>query len=201
MPGRRSRYSRQQSDDDGLAHVWDCACVGREHAAALRGLGPGDGDRAAVHPARRPAGFGAFTMMLAVALAQGPRPAGEALTALDAALGDQPYAGSLVLRGLLLAMLDRIDEAWAVALPADERLREFGMDTSANSSARSRLVTGDYEAAAAYLREACDALEAIGNFGELSTYAPILGRVLCKLGRIRRGRAARPARPRARRSR
>ncbi len=170
-------------DDDGLARVWAALAWvanmrqryedwGQAMETALR----------YIRRAGRPVS-GAFTMMLAVALAQGPRPAGEALTALDAALGDQPYAGSLVLRGLLLAMLDRIEEAWAVALPAAERVREFGMDNIGEFLGEIALVSGDYEAAAAYLREACDALEAIGNFGELSTYAPILGRALCKLGR------------------
>jgi hypothetical protein len=37
------------------------------------------------------------------------------------------------------------------------------------------LVARDHEAAAAYLREACDAFEAVGNVGELSTYTGSLG--------------------------
>jgi tetratricopeptide (TPR) repeat protein len=45
------------------------------------------------------------------------------------------------------------------------------------------LVAGDHEAAARYLRDACDALEAVGNLGELSTYASWLGRMFCLLGR------------------
>ena len=135
-----------------------------------------------VRRAGRPV-LGGFTMMLAVALAAGPRPAGEALTALAAVMADQPYAGSFVLRGLLLAMLDRTDEAWAVALPAAERVREFGFANIGEFLAEIAVVNGDYEAAADYLRDACDALEAVGNFGELSTYAPTLGRALRKLGR------------------
>ena len=122
------------------------------------------------------------TMMLAAALALGPRPAGEALSTLDAVLADHSYPGGLMLRGLLLAMLDRIEEAWAVALPADERLRELGYATGGEWLGEIAFVTGDYEAAAEYLRDACGALEAIGNLGELSTYAPMLGGVLCRLG-------------------
>jgi tetratricopeptide (TPR) repeat protein len=44
------------------------------------------------------------------------------------------------------------------------------------------LLAGDYEAAASHLRDACDGVEAVGNEGELSTYAPMLGRVLSTLG-------------------
>ncbi len=171
------------ADDDGLARVWTALAWvanvrqryedwGEAMETALRHI----------RRAGRPVS-GSHTMMLAVALAQGPRPAGEALTTLDAVLADEPYPGSLVLRGLLLAMLDRIEEAWAVALPAAERVRELGMNNIGEFLGEIALVSGDYEAAAAYLREACDALEAVGNFGELSTYAPILGRALCKLGR------------------
>jgi class 3 adenylate cyclase len=170
-------------DDDGLAHVWYVlawAANVREGfedwaqaiEAALRHA------RRAGHPV-----IGWFTMMLAVPLAFGPRPAGEALARLDAVIAEQPYAGAFLLRGVLLAMLDRIDEAWSVALPAEERLRELGLASGGEWLGEIALVAGDYEAAAAYLRDACDALEASGNTGELSTYAPRLGRALCDLGR------------------
>ena len=171
------------ADDDGLAHVgyalaWAAAMRQRfedwAHAieVALRHA------RRAGHPA-----LGVFTLALAAALAFGPRPASEALATLDAAVGDQPHAGALLMRALLLAMLDRIDEARAVALPAGERLRELGFATGGAWFAEIAVVLGDYSAAASHLRDACKALEAIGNTGELSTYAPMLGRVLCLLGR------------------
>jgi tetratricopeptide (TPR) repeat protein len=134
--------------------------------------------RRAGHPV-----FGVLTHMLATALTYGPRPANEALATLDAAIADQPHAGALMLRAVLLAMLDRIEEAWAVALPAGERLRELAYATCGAWLAEIAILAGDYETAASHLREACDALEAIGNTGELSSYAPMLGRVLCALGR------------------
>ena len=169
-------------DDDGLFHVWYALAW----AANMRTLHEDWAYAAeqAVRHARR-AGhpvLGWFTMMLAVPLAHGPRPAAEALTTLDAVLADQPYPGGLLLRALLLAMLDRIEDAWAVALPAAEHLRDLGFATSGEWLAEIALVAGDYEAAAAYLRDACNALEASGNLGELSTYAPMLGGVLCELG-------------------
>jgi tetratricopeptide (TPR) repeat protein len=170
-------------DDDGLAHVWYAlAWVANMHQrfedwaqameTALRHA------RRAGHPV-----FGVFTHMLATALTYGPRPANEALATLDAAIADQPHAGALLMRAVLLAMLDRIDEAWAVALPAGERLRELAFATGGAWLADIAILAGDYEAAASHLRDACDALEAIGNTGELSSYAPMLGRVLCTLGR------------------
>jgi tetratricopeptide (TPR) repeat protein len=182
-------------DDEGLVHVWNALAWvtnmrqrfedwARAGETAIRHA------RRSGHPV-----VGWFIMTLAVPLALGPRPAGEALATLDAVLADHPYAGGRLLRALLLAMLDRIDEAWAVALPAEERLRELGHSTGGEWLGEIALVAGDHEAAASYLHDACDALEAIGNTGELSTYASILGRVLCALGRhdeaervVRRGR-------------
>ena len=126
---------------------------------------------------------GPFTMMLAVPLALGPRPASEALATLDAMLADQPFTGALQVRSVLLAMLDRLDEAWSVARQAEERLREFSLDAGGEWLAEIAFIAGDYEAADGYLRSACDALEAIGNLGQLSTFAAMHGRALCKLGR------------------
>ena len=122
--------------------------------------------------------------MLAVPLALGPRPASEALATLDASLADQPYAGCVLVRAVLLAMLDRIDEAWAVALPAEERVRELGLATGGEWLGEIALLVGDYEAAAGYLDDACTALEANNNMLELATYAPMRGRALCALGRF-----------------
>ena len=169
--------------EDGLAHVWYALAWVANMRQRLEGLA--QAMEAALRHARR-AGHpvpGVFTLALAVALAFGPRPANEALATLDAAIADQPYAGALLMRALLLAMLDRFDEAWLVALPAGERLRELSFATGGAWLADIALLAGDYEAAASHLRDACDALEAIGNTGELSSYAPMLGRVLCRLGR------------------
>jgi hypothetical protein len=173
---------RAAEDDDGLVHVWYALAWvanmrqrfedwARAMETALAHA------RRAGHPV-----LGVFTLALAVGLTYGPRPASEALATLDAVIADEPYAGALLLRALLLAMLDRIDEAWAVALPAGERLRELAFATGGAWLAEIALLADDDEAAASHLRNACDALEAIGNTGELSTYAPTL-RVLCALGR------------------
>ena len=170
-------------DDDGLVHVWQAIAWAANMRQRFEDWA--QATEAMIRYARR-AGTphaGPFTMGLAVPLAFGPRPASEALATLDAVLVDHPYPGGLLLRALLLAMLDRIDEAWAVALPAEERLREIGFSTGGEWLAEIALIAGDHEAAAAYLRDACDALEASGRLTELSTYAALLGYALCKLGR------------------
>jgi hypothetical protein len=171
-------------DDEGLVHVWyalawaaNVRCRFGEWAEAAE----------TALPHLRRAGYpvqGSFALMLAVPLAAGPRRASEALATLDSIFADQPWAGVLLLRALLLAMLDRLDEAWAVALPADERLRELGFTTAGEWLAEIAVLAGDYEAAAGYLGDACASLEVSGNFAELSTYAPAHGRVLCALGRF-----------------
>ena len=171
-------------DDEGLVHVWyalawaaNMRCRFGEWAEAAETALPHL--RRAGHPVQ-----GSFALMLAVPLAAGPRRASEALATLDIIFADQPYAGVLLLRALLLAMLDRLDEAWAIALPAEERLREFGLTTGGEWLAEIAVLAGDYEAAAGYLHDACASLEASGNFAELSTYAPAHGRALCALGRF-----------------
>jgi tetratricopeptide (TPR) repeat protein len=121
---------------------------------------------------------------LASALTQGPRPAEEALRTLEAALPENPQSMPLLYRALLLAMLGRFDEAWALARTAGEQRREltgsFGGEFALASIAE---LNGDYEAAAGYLRRVCDRQEAHGLRSLLSGYAPALGRSLCKLGR------------------
>jgi class 3 adenylate cyclase/tetratricopeptide (TPR) repeat protein len=171
-------------DDEGLVHVWyalawaaNARCRFGDWAEAMEAALPHL--RRAGHPVQ-----GWFALMLAVPLAAGPRRASEALATLDSVFGDQPYAGVLLLRALLFAMLDRVDEAWAIALPAEERLRELGLTTAGEWLAEIAVLAGDYEAAAGYLRDACASLEASGNFAELSTYAPARGRALCALGRF-----------------
>ena len=171
-------------DDDGLVHVWyalawaansngrfeDWADAMEKALQYLRGAG---------HPVQD-----WFPLMLAVPLAVGPLQASEALARLDTVFADQADAGVLLVRALLLAMLDRIDEAWAIALPAEERLRELGLTTGGEWLSEIAVLAGDYEAAARYLRDACASLEASGNLAELSSYAPARGRALCALGRF-----------------
>ena len=121
---------------------------------------------------------------LPTALLFGPRPADEALRTLDAAIAEYPSHSAVLRRAELLAMLGRFDEAWAVALPTAERLRELNGDDSADFAlGEIAICAGDHEAAVYWFRRLCAALEQNDQLALLSTYAPKLGRSLCELGR------------------
>jgi class 3 adenylate cyclase len=167
-------------DDDGLVYVWKA--LGWVANMRFNYEGWAHAQEQALRRARRAGQPIVGSLYLAVPLAVGPRPASEALATL-AAVVPQPHAGDLLMRGLLLAMLDRLDEAWATAVPAEQRLRELGHHTGGAFLAQIAVIAGEYETAAHYLYEACEAMEKAGSIGTLSTYAPTLGRVLCLLGR------------------
>ena len=119
--------------------------------------------------------------LLSVPLAMGPRPASEALAKLDSLIGEPAHPGDLLMRAVLLAMLGRIDEAWAS--PSGGRAaREAGLRRGI-WLAEIALIAGDQQAAAEYLRSGCEDMERRGATAQLSTYLPQLGRVLCALGR------------------
>jgi len=167
-------------DDEGLVQAWIALSTAANQRSRYEEWAQATEQAIAYARARWPD----YRMWgLGVALSQGPRPAAEALAAFDAVLPEQSHPNDLMLRGLLLAMLGRFDEAWEVALPAHARARELGWAVGDSFMAEIATLAGDDEAAIAYLRSACDAYEAAGSFGTLSTYAPMLGRVLCGLGR------------------
>ena len=87
------------------------------------------------------------------------------------------------MRGWLLAMLDRVDEGRALALPAAQHLHELGYENGLWPLAEIEILAGNYEAAELHLRAFCDWLELREYYAFLSTYAPHLGRQLCALGR------------------
>jgi tetratricopeptide (TPR) repeat protein len=127
---------------------------------------------------------GTRTVPLASALVLGPRPADEALRALNAALPGDPRPLTSLNRAVLLAMLGRFEEARPLADEASERERELtGARPGDGGLARIATLAGDHEAAARYLRRFCDLLEQQRQPGYLSTNAPGLGRSLCALGR------------------
>jgi tetratricopeptide (TPR) repeat protein len=82
-------------------------------------------------------------------------------------------------------MLDRGEKARQEAEEADARLRDQSTSRWGDwFLAELSLLAGDHEAASRHLRIVCDWLEAIDDFGRLSTYLPLLGRSLCVLGRF-----------------
>jgi class 3 adenylate cyclase/tetratricopeptide (TPR) repeat protein len=129
---------------------------------------------------------------VAQALVEGPRPAGEGLRSIDEQLSEHPSPATLGFRAQLLGMLGRFDEAWATAIDASRQGREFGTGVGEGMLGSVAILAGDHEASAQYLRRFCDELEEHGLVGYLSSFAPMLGRELCALGRY--GEAERLAR-------
>jgi class 3 adenylate cyclase/tetratricopeptide (TPR) repeat protein len=168
-----------EEDHEGLVHVWSALGLVANWRARFDDAAHA-AEQAIVHA--RAVGADNRLFGLPVTLESGPRPASEALEALDAVLPKQPHPIDLAVRAVLLAMLDRTDEAKAVAEPAVERAREFGLDFADTFLVEIAALEGDDELAAAYLRKVCDSHEASGHTGILSTYAPMLGRFLCSLG-------------------
>ena len=168
-------------DDDGLAHVWQAlgfvANMHSRYAEWAEAV-----EQALVH-GRRAGHRIVGSWALASPLAMGPSPASAALAKLDAFIGDQPHPADLVLRGVLLAMLDRIEEAWSSAIPAEQTARELGFGTGGIWLSQIAFIAGEHEAAADYLQNACQYLEQTGATAMLSTFAPMLGRALCALER------------------
>ncbi len=170
-------------DHAGLARVWDTlgfgvanthgrfeamaeACEKALRHARLGGLHPG-----------------AALDDLGMALVGGPRPADEVLRALDALLRDSSRPWLQMYRAHVLAMLDRPDEARPTPRQLCELIRDYGTGPAEGMAAAIAALEGDHETAARYLRLTCDTLEAHGERGYLSTFAPLLGRELCALGR------------------
>jgi tetratricopeptide (TPR) repeat protein len=172
-------------DHYGLAHVWHALGYG---VANMRGQFE-DSARAAERALEhwRLAGVrrsepGALDMALTV----GPRPAAEALQALDAALPENPHPVWLGFRAWLLGMQGRLDEAEKLAADAGERSLELTgrYGTSDWTAAEIAALAGDHERAVLQLERMCGYQEDEGLLAMLSTFAPRLGLELCELGRF-----------------
>jgi class 3 adenylate cyclase len=173
----------QAGNHAGLVHVWYALGFG---VANFRGRFEDCAHAAeqALRHARLADQRNSQLFRLDHALTSGPRPADEALRTLDALLPENPHPRLLLERAWLLSMLARFDEAARSAREAGERWRELtGDDWVEVYLARIAATAGRHEDAAAHLRRFCDLLEARGLRSYLSTYAPLLGRSLCALGR------------------
>ena len=174
----------EEGNHAALVYVWEVLGISVANARGLWADAAGASARALEHA--RLAGqrrTGLFWIELALAL--GPTPAGEALAQLDRLLPERPAAYSLFTRALLLAMLDRFDEAVPLARESNERQRELdGRRIGENRLAEIARMAGDHEAAARHLQTLCEWLEEREQFVLLGTYAPLLGRELCDLGRF-----------------
>jgi class 3 adenylate cyclase/tetratricopeptide (TPR) repeat protein len=118
---------------------------------------------------------------ITLALRNGSRPADEVLQRLDALAEEYPHPFVQLFRATVLAMLDRIDEARALASVAAEQFQEL-VGRSPDLWDLEELA-GNHEVAAKRLRRLCDRMAEQGQQAFLGTYAPQLGRILCALGR------------------
>ena len=169
-------------DHAALVHVWNALGIG---IASTRGRWA-DHVRAAecaLEQAQLAGQSRTGLFFLDIALALGPTPAGDALQRLDRLLPQSPAPYTLGHRAVLLAMLDRFDEAWPLAREANAWLQELdGRRLGEARLAEIAVLAGDHRAAAAHLRPLCAWLEERNQPGLLSTFAPTLGCQLVALG-------------------
>ena len=170
-------------DHTGLVHVW------RGMAVVNGNSGRYADARAATERATEEARLAGWPSVpssstgLPGTLNHGPVPADEALAILDRVLPPFPHPRTQLFRASLLGMLQRFDEAWALAHEATARLRDRVGDDGLWALADIAMLQGDHETAAGHLRRYNEYLEAHNGRSLLSTSAPRLGRELCILGR------------------
>jgi class 3 adenylate cyclase/tetratricopeptide (TPR) repeat protein len=166
-------------DNAGLGHVWSCLATelnrrrryDQVETAAEQALRHFDlAGQNWSHPGR-----------MMSALHWGSRPVAEALQRLDVLAERYTHPQVNLLRAQFLAMLDRTDEAQAAGIAAADQFRElvgrspwfWELDDLA----------GNYEAAAGQLRDFCVYLTERGQMAAFGAYAPMCGRILCRVGR------------------
>jgi tetratricopeptide (TPR) repeat protein len=172
----------QSGDHAGLAHVWNVLGFGVANGRS-RLEDMVQASEQALRHARLAGRQSPNISFLEAALAAGPRPANEALATLER-LEERPSPVSVLFRAWFLAMLGRFDEAWPLAEQSYARYGEQS-DSWVGDWIMAEIATlaDDHEDASRRLTNVCEWLEASGQLGFLSTYAPMLGRELCALGR------------------
>ena len=118
-------------------------------------------------------------------LVLGPRPADEALRALEEIDAGRPRGASDLGRAALLAMLGRIDEAWQLAEARSEHLREVSGDSFVGDEYLAAIaqIEGDRERACRHTVHLLDGAPQ-GSEGVMASYRSMLARDLYYLGRV-----------------
>ena len=183
LAGKAVPVLERAGDHAGLAHVWNALGEVANHRGNWDEITQGR-ERALEHARKAGQPMQAAGPWAAYQLVVGSQPADALLRKLEELLPTASHPGLVLNQARLLAMLDRPSEAWELALQGSERLRELtGEEGGENYLADVASLAGDEEAASGYLRVYCDRLEALHRLNNLSTYAPLLARSLCALGR------------------
>jgi len=179
----RGRLERAE-DHLGLSHIWTALGYGVANTRGRIDDWALASEEAQRHS--RLAGLpGLYQPTLGTALITGSRPADEALEQVDRLIAEIASPWLRLNRAWLLAMLNRLEEAHALAAEAYGMLVEMTTSRWADwTMAEMSILTGDYEDATRRLRMLCDWLEATDQRGLLESYLPLLGRWLCQLGRF-----------------
>jgi class 3 adenylate cyclase/tetratricopeptide (TPR) repeat protein len=169
----------RSEDHGGLAHVWWVLGFGVANARARYDDWAHAIEESMRHSrlAGQPSPNSGF---LWVALQHGSTPVEEALARLEQ--HDVPSPWWSLCRAWLLAMLGRFNEALPLAEEADAQFGERGGSWLADwGMAEIAALADDHEGACRRFTAVTEAIE--DDRGLLSTYAPMLGRELCELGR------------------
>jgi tetratricopeptide (TPR) repeat protein len=175
--------AEEAQDDAGLVWVWRALGYGvansRQQMEAW-----GQASLRCVSHARAAGWPKGDAYGVAAALVWGPRPADEALRTLDDLADDLGGPAYDLKRAYLLAALGRFDDAWGVATPASERLREFGDGRYLEWPFNIAILEGDYERATTLGRELVELLTERGLVAFQAGVGTQLARCLCRLGRV-----------------
>ena len=168
----------QSEDHGGLAHVWYVLGFGVANARTRYDDWAHAIEESMRHSrlAGRPS---PNSGVLWVALQHGSTPVEEALARLEQHEVPSPWWN--LCRAWFLAMLGRFDEALPLADEADAQFGERGDSWLADwGMAEVAALADDHEGAC---RRFTAVTEAIDHDGLLASYAPMLGRELCEVGR------------------
>lgn len=176
----------KRGDPARLSHLWGLlAQVGNfrvhndDHAAAAE---------RAVRYARLGGDLGGELYGIDWALIFGPRPADEALRLLEELTAGRPLSTPELGRAVLLAMLDRAEEAWQSAETVSAHLHEVTGHAGWQYLALVATATGDLVMACRHLRTSIEAAPP-GSEGVMSSYWAWLARDLCRIGRFHEAEA------------
>ena len=170
-------------DHNALSAVWLSLADG---AYNFRGR-YADAEHAAEEAVRHAAlgGRRTYPYFVPVALHVGPRSAADALQRLDELAADYPHPAIDLRRAVVLAMLDRVDEARKLVETSVGQTQDIAVYELRILPLLAEIeeLDGNDEVAAELLRILCDQLVEHGSTALLSTVAPHRGRLLCSLGR------------------